>query len=417
MKIFNYILYLIAACTTLSACNSNEDFVKTEPDNLPDGGYVQRVDFRNGDEDTRSSFVFDNNVLKAGWIKGDKLGIYPTYNTVETDAKKVGPTTPGATQQGCFELAEGGEGYIHIDNTDITDFTWADGFKRTAYFPYNKSFSPYNGNNKVLYNSIPFSFEGQTQTGYVNMGAFYKGDASGGSGYTNPNYKQSEVDACEHLATSDFLVSPEKELEGTRIRFPMHHLGAIARFFLLAPKENMLLKTLRLVATKPIFFTKGTVDLSSTQYDPNAADENDGLKLVSQTYTTDENRQMKPVESSKTSVLELSFGDNMKTYYSTATPYGNYLIAYLMMYPVNTAGCEMYVYLEAETLDASGNPTGTIKKYRTDNINTTPKNMFSGCYYQWTYRTLDDEHPIELTATEIPWQDVVGGSINLGEEE
>lgn len=85
------------------------------------------------------------------------------------------------------------------------------------------------------------------------------------------------------------------------------------------------------------------------------------------------------------------------------------MIAYLMMYPVDlTKVSELYVYLTAKDQD------GKVKNYRTNNLEK--KNLFSGNYYQWMYKALDDEHPIELTATEIPWQDVVGGSINLGEE-
>lgn len=425
MTIYHKITYMTIVLAMLVACTKDE---MTE--GLEKGAFVTRPDFTDGGEPTRSTFIFDDDILKFSWGKGDQLGLYPTYQLArQADeenqilARDPGKTDPLSTQQGLFVCTEGGDNTVHIDPSgeQADNFSWADGYLRTAYYPYKASNDP-NATTKVFYNAIPFDFSGQVQSGYVDMTAYYVGTGSKNTnetkpGYTNQEYRDSEAKACAHLGKYDYMVSPEVQNNSGHIRFPLHHIGAIARFFLLAPEEQMILRSLKLVASKPIFYTRCTVDLSSMRCNPGAA--NDGLHLLPASEYEGE-PQIHPDESSKTAMLELKFPEGpenmVKTLKQSEKVYGNYLIAYLMMYPVNTADAkELYVYLDAETIGADGKPTGVIKHYRTDNINTTTKNMFSGKYYQWTYRTLDDDHPIELTATVIPWQDVVGGNISTGE--
>lgn len=410
MSIYNNkIFFLTLLLSVMVSCSSGDDIIPNTPDiELQDGGYITKCDFRDGDNVSRSSFVFDNNFIRFAFNQGDITGIYPTFNLTKQEK-----TDYAQQEQSAFVLAASGSGFIHIDPEGNPDgFTWADGFKRTAYFPYDGSFNPNNKTHPVCYNALPFSFKNQVQEGYVNLTAYYNGDSRGDKGNDNPTYRESEEKACAHLNSCNFLISPESEFNVNtgRIRFYAHPIGAVARFYLLAPKEKMQLMSLRLVASKPIFYEEGTVDLTSNPYNGNAEDKNDGLKLVSSVYTKDKDRQMHPV-GDPVSSIELKFADNVWTNYDATTmPYGHYMIAYLMMYPVNlTEVSELYVYLTAKDKD------GKVKNYRTNNLEK--KDLFSGNYYQWMYKALDDEHPIELTATEIPWQDVVGGSINLGEEE
>lgn len=409
MKHIINISWILTLCVVFVACSSNEDFVKTEEpvEILPEGALMEQADFEDGDGVSRSTLIFDNDLLRFGWKADDPVGIFATAGESET-------TPADKTEQDLFVAATDADNVVHLDypDSETKDYDWKDGHKRTAYYKYNSSFSPNNKSHPYTYKELPFSFENQTQKGFVDMTAFYYGTSDEAAGNSNSVYRKSEEEACAHLGDADVLISPEVTFSDHRIRFPMRHIGAVARFFLLAPEEKMQMVSLRLVATKPIFYTKGFFDLTSTEYKPDATDK--GLHLISD-YEPDKPRQVKP-DGDPVSTLKLDF-DGVKTCYDAQNPCGNYLVAYMMMYPVNTAGCELYVYLEAKSLDADGNPTGKIKTYRTDNINKTPKNMFSGNYYQWLDVTLDDEHPIELTATEIPWQDVVGGSINLGEEE
>lgn len=366
---------------------------------------MQKCEFRDGDEVSRSSFIFDGKLLNFISNAGDLVGIYPTakINDDGTTSK-----TGDETQQSPFVLQETGTGFIHIDPAANADnFTWANGFDRTSYFPYNSSFDP---GNDIKYTALPFSFKDQVQQGYVNLTAYYNGDASGNKGNNSQVYIESETKACEHLNKCNFLISPESKYANGHIRFSAHPVGAVARFYLLAPKETLKLKSLRLVASEPVFYEEGTVDLSSQPYNSGATDKNEGLKLVSASYTEDSQRQMHPKGEPSASV-ELKFAEGVSTTYNaTTSPYGHYMIAYLMMYPVDlTKVSELYVYLEAE--DAAGNK----KNFRTSNLEK--KNMYSGNYYQWMYKALDDEHPIELTATVIPWQDIAGGNINLGDDD
>lgn len=418
------VLAMFVACT--------KDDGATDQEN---GAFVFRPDFTDGGEPTRSTFIFDGSILRFGWTQYDRLGIYPTYQLAReedqengTQAVTAGPTPKETQEQGLFVCAEGGESTVHIEpEKSMADgFMWADGYNRTAYFPYRIENSP-NREPAVYYNAIPFDFSGQVQKGYVDMTAYYNGtgDLSNNDtkwGPTNLTYKETERKACEHLGMYDYMISPEIQYVSSHIRFPLHHIGTVARFFLVTPEEQMRLVSLKLVASEPIFYTRCTADLTSMPYNSGAVDGNDGLKLKSGTAYPG-GLQIHPVEESKTAMLELKFpgkgsGEEVLTQKIEEKMYGNYLIAYLMMYPVNTADAkELYVYLDAESLNSDGTPSGEIKHYRTTNLNTpgNTKNMFSGKYYQWTYRTLDDDHPIELTATVIPWQDVVGGNISTGE--
>lgn len=410
MNIYSKIITLAFVLSALDACTNDDNATGIE-DELLNGAYVSKVDFEDGDEDTRSTFVFDANQMVGAWEAGDLVGIYATASTDGT------PSDENA-QQSPFKLTASGTGYIYMDFAGAGEYEWTE-FKRTAYFPYDAKNDP-TAEPAVSYKGIPFSFKGQKQTGGVNMTAYYNGTGSNdetdpnGPGYQNITYKASEAAACAHLGAYDFMIAPEQDYtvhENTGIgyvRFPMNHVGAIARFFLLAPKEKLRINKMRLVASEPVFYTDFTADLSS--HNPVSLIEN-GVR--------GDNCQITPV-GDKTAVLELDFPTTAKPYVTvdynaTTAPYGHYLLAYMMMYPVDLSGVkELYLYVEAETLDASGNPTGKIKNYRTSNLEK--KVMSSGKYYQWKYKALDDDHPIELTATVIPWQDVVGGSISTGDE-
>lgn len=313
MKIANYIFYIFFACTMFIACSSNEDILQIEPtpekeEEVLEGAYAKQIDFVAGDEFSRSSYIYNNNLMHFSWGTKDPLGIFAT----SPENGEYDDNTIRQIQQSLFIVSDPGANYSHLDysGSESSEYGWVEGYKRTAYFKYNKNYTP-QADPEITFRNIPFSFEGQIQKAIPDMNAFYKGTAGSTDeitvkGSTNSTYVRSETAACAHLGDKDFLISPEATYSSGHIRFFMHHIGAVARLYLLAPKEPLLIKRLRLVATKPIFYTRGTADLSSQPYTPTASDGNDGLKLAAKDCPV-ENRQIHPDESSKTHALDLAF--------------------------------------------------------------------------------------------------------------
>ena len=180
----------------------------------------------------------------------------------------------------------------------------------------------------------------------------------------------------------------------------------MARFFLLGPKKDLKIKTLRLICDSKIFYTGGTFNLTSREY---KNDESKGLALVGD----DAPLQMSPDEVTLTNNLELKFeGGKMK--YDPKDKYSNYFVAYLMMYPITYKQKEhgnLFVYVTAK--DKDGNEVNFVTEPLAD------KTMKSGLYYQWTSRTNEQNglYPIQMTATLKPWEELVGGDISADLEK
>lgn len=437
----NYKIHiLIISLLLLCACSKEANDVLPETDY--DGPSVHQSDFVPGDVATRSSFEFDGSSLLFSWVPSDAVGIYTTaaipLSTRATD------TQEGAVSEGSSSsdvIVDTNDGLIIPDSDDPTTihpelqsiglyytdpkkqnqtkyvctgtkegaqtariasqggFDWDENSRWTAYFPLK--------NVQQKYNEINFDFSGQKQTGFVDMTYYYVNRTT-----NKPTYRAQEREACKHIANADVMISPETKFEYGKIRFEMRHIGAVARFFLIFPKEKQYkVKNLKLICESPIFYTAGKYSLKSRVYKSNATDGDFGLSLVAKNKV---DSQVQPV-GDKTKMLELDF-DPEKVIVNNGGQYSYYLIAYLMMYPITYTQAEhgnLYAYVTAEDPD---NPTQDI------HFVTAPladKDMVSGSYYQWltAANPQDGLYPIELTATLLPWQDIVGSGIETDLEK
>lgn len=417
----------------LSSCNSNEDIIVEDGSNYT-GALVQQDVFQAGDQVTRSTLIFGNGGLKFDWRLGDEIGMYATAKHPTTDAEKEGliiekqsgsdsesvsttvtsgfyPTAPTKTQQAHYKVISLASSNMiakiemAASGSEAFDWDTQDGNTRwTVYAKYNSNFFPTEvKEGGVNYNALPFDFTNQTQKGLVDMNSYFTA-----GGYNNSAYAYSEITACEHIGEKDVLISAETQFTLPRTIFHMRHLGAVARFFLLAPDKNMTLKSLKLICDKKIFYEKGTFDLSTHPY---AEDDTKGIRLVGDEVPL----QMAPQEETLTNNLELKFANGVTINKTTeSNKYSNYLVAYLMMYPITynaaTDG-NLYVYVTAE--DSEDNEIHFVSEPLAN------KTMKSGFYYQWTARTHEQDglYPIELTATLLPWQDIVGSGIQTDLEK
>ncbi len=437
-----HIALLFLLLQMLASCSS-EDVV---PGNdLPSdwtGAVIHRTGFEAGDAVTRSSLIFGEGGLKFSWERGDKLGMFTTAacpqkteegtysfdglinpndaghpewanlwhyaNTEKTDDAlfRTDPTKQQQTQYNCTSVRDGGL-YARIDEAGTSTFDWdvehEDLTRWTIYSPHDAAYTPF-GTAPQYYNHLRFDYTGQTQTGKVNMGAYYRATTS--NKYDDPTYKASEASACAHLGKKDYNISAETKFRLPTTVFYVRHIGAVARFFLLAPAKSLEIVSLRLICDSKIFYTGGYFDLTSREYKD---DETKGLALVGDNGTA----QMQPDETTLTNNLELKF-EKVNIDYDASDKYSNYLVAYLMMYPITYKKAEhgnLFAYLTAK--DSEGNELHFVTEPLAD------KTMKSGLYYQWTSRTNEQEglYPIEMTATLKPWEDIVGGDMSTDLEK
>lgn len=430
-----YYIYILICLFALSACSTDEtnsdmqaqqvvpEIDLTWEEKILPGASATVRGFECGDEETRSSWMFNGQKMVFGWETGDALGLYPTAGTYteETKGRFKAPSVKShplytsdnsiwivdeSTAQSTpfYVLAPAQDSQTQPLHGGSGDFEWDDKTRWTAYKPFNPNFNV-NAQPPIKYTALPFDFSNQTQMWLTDMQALYEGKGGQPKGYNNPVYIETEAKACKHLATADFSFSPEMVWTGERINFDFQHVGAIARLFMLAPEENLTLEKLELICDKKIFHMKGEVDLTSHVYDSGATHK--GVKIVGdvapiQMHSTDEASQKVTLNFPQTYALKLQKP-------TTDNEYLNYFVAYIMLYPIDyqskTDG-NLYVYVTAR--DESNKEVHFVSEPLSD------RNLKSGYYYQWNLRTQlqDGLYPIELTATLLPWQDIVGGNIN-----
>lgn len=408
MEIRNYIYLLSLLLMTFSSCSKDENENKSNEQNKET--IVSQDGFLPGDEVTRSILIYGKDGLVLNWSEDDQFGIFPTAGAGTTNTNNI--------QQVPFRVyrVESNPQEANI-RSDASTFQFLTSYKYTAYFPYRKSYN----NKDLTYDNIPFDFSNQTQTAYVNMGAFYRN----GQNFNNPDYKNSEQAACQHLVGADVLISPEMTPEeDQRMYFRMRHIGAVGRFYLLTPAKILKLKELKLICNNKIFSERGTVTLASHPYNKDYVPSKDPLPLTGTNNNGADNNnygvclpqfknhQLTIVDSEKTDHLTLKFNDgsgSITNLYNTDKTYGHYFMSYMMMYPVVTTDADnVYIYVTAE--DETGNEV-YLRSGRLAN-----KSMYSGYVYQWTMKA-NEIYPIELTATLLPWQDIVADGINTDLEK
>lgn len=443
---YKHFTYFLLISLLLISCSKEEDVIaqnpeleeyldKTWEEEEIDGASVTVKGFEPGNNFTRSTWYFDNQKLIFGWKQGDGIGIFPTAKnaleaTEETwDNVNPGLVRPDEEDESTLHPLYASDHTLCLTKTNrsnptpfyvtspkdgsqtaqlfgnMGEYQWDDQVRWTAYFPYRLIKQEPN------YTNVTFEWESdthiQTQNGIPDISRLVKSGQSA-TVCTDLQYLASERTACNHLAGEDIMISAEMVWSGSRINFQLRHIGAVARFFLLAPKnEDLVLTNLKLICDKEIFYKGGQFTMKSHPY---VADEsqNYGVNLVGTV-----NSQVTPNETTKTKMLQMNFVDGTaKTVYDPSDSYKRYVTAYMMMFPItynSASDGNLYAYVTAYRADDPGRTElHFVSKCLTD------ISMVSGKYYQWTSSTKlqDGFYPIELTATLLPWQDIVGGNIN-----
>lgn len=433
-KLITYALILFAL---LTACTTENDAVTTTDvpefptddkweEELMDGASATIKRFEPGDNVTRSSLYYDGQQLVFGWKSGDRLGLYPTAKdatTLEEDQKQgllsqqeyphpslsiekdLYRVDPSMSQQTYFYCKETTSQTTRISNGSA-DFWWDEIVRWSAYKLPKENPAP-----GETYENRFFSFKGQKQGALAEIGEYFDYEDATDAEVKNQHlnkYLWSESEACAHLGAYDVLISPEtKWEEGVRINFQMRHVGAIIRLYLKVAEEDLVIKDVKLLCETPVFYEEGRFNLISHPYDSEAP--NYGVDLG----RTSAGCQIKPEPvGAPVKMLQLDFANTCVTKKS-GSGWGPYVVAYMMTYPItyNPADHgELYAYVTAYRKGDS--PSNEVHYVSAP---LAAKTMESGNYYQWTSLTHPDDgfYPIEMTATELPWQDIVGAEIDV----
>lgn len=435
---YRYISYLIALLTLFTACSTENDVTSgvdlpTFPgdenwkEEVMEGASVTVKGFEPGDLVSRTSLIYNGQSLVFSWKSTDWIGLYPTAKDLSS--------TPGATLDGLYSQSEGPHPSddpnvyrvkplftqsqfncvgsttqtSRITNGSSTEYFWDEIVRWSAYCQY-KDEDKVKDNNYIKRH---FSFAGQKQGALAEVGEYFDYEDATTEEEKNlhlSRYNESETKASMHLGDFDVLISPETKWENNYINFQMRHIGAIARIYLRSIEENLVIKNIKLICDKPIFYENGFFNLISHPYDEAKKNENYGVDL-DQTST---GCQIRP-EGDAVNMLQLDFDETCVTKKS-GNGWGPYVVAYLMMYPIkydNTTDGKLYAYVTAYK---QGEDSSKELYYVSDPLSS--KTMKSGKYYQWSSAAKPDDHlPIELTATLLPWQDIVGSGIKTDLEK
>lgn len=475
---YRFITYAICLFTLFAACSTENDVASnlTSPsfpgddvwnEEIMDGASATVKGFTAGDAVSRSSLVFNGQSLIFGWAIDDKLGLYPTamdltnwqpaeaksgIKRISEGGESVGDAGEGDTSgtegsgnngnipDGLLSQAEfphpslnGNPNIYRVDPEKSTengfycekvsgqtaritngdgDYLWDDVVRWSAYRRSSSAVDAENessmqGENYELHH---FSFVGQIQNALPKLGEYFDYEDNVGDANVHlEHYQQSETSACEHLGKYDVLISPETEwVEGKKIHFQMRHVGAVARIYLKVGEENLTIKDVKLICDSKVFYENGSFTLFSHPY-KNDETKNYGVDLDRNSSGC----QIKP-EGDPVNKLQLNFANTCITEKTGSGNYGPYVVAYLMMYPITykqaTHG-NLFAYVTATK--ANGEEVHYVSDALAD------KTMESGKYYQWTSVTHPDDglYPIELTATLLPWQEIVGAGIGTDLEK
>lgn len=375
-------IFTIALSTMFLAACSSEDVIVgiQEQEMLPVdiSASKQCPEVANGGQ-SRASILYDKlqpTVFSFAWERNtDCLGVYNTDTEVARSQRMTFTQRTDFPMSDPLKLALLAPGGVKSLRGTTNQYA--------AYFPLG-------ADDNVRYDSIPVTYEGQVQTGTVDMSVYFYVSSTSSEGYNR--YIESEKAASSHLSKYDYLRSAPKNVnsDGT-ITFDMKRVGAIVRFYLKIPEDApYVFEELQLYNGSLNFTTNATMDIT---------------KDITQVLTP----------TSTSHVMKLQLGDsgfdlskengtliNPEYYY----PGNNkaYLIAYMMLAPINFAANgagDSSLYLVAHERD-----NGTKHFYKA--LLTGKPNLLPNTLYRWTV-TPGVEDPIEFVETTVEdWQQATG---------
>lgn len=402
-KVFTYIAAILAltACTNdqlaeLGLENVTPPSTPTTivtPEDAPYGVYAQvSSNILTGDETitrTSLSYQYPEKIMQFDW-KNDGIAVYAMNegNTYYSQRQKF--TQADENRTGLRRRFIGPDGVEMLLESQ----------KYISCIPIPEAMTPYT--------AVPFNYDLQKQTSCVDI-SLYPFSARPLTDENSPAYHESEAKASAHLGERDILSSlpTTTNTKGFAI-FDLKRVGAVVRFYIRVP-EAIVYDSLQVFNKDVEFAIAGTLDLSDISemlnnptpaniagvFKPTVKRHVQSLKLA----------EKQIVDDVEKTVDGMDFTDktNDKKYYPSTGSGTGYIIAYMMMAPIDLDKPE----IDNCTLYLCGHVKGTSeKKYYKATL--SKPNLTPNKFYQWAPKATDyiKDEPITFEAIEIQkWLD------------
>lgn len=316
-----------------------------------------------------------NQVMTRGsFYDGAKGGVY--FNWKVDDVVGIVPVTGDEAQQMEYvcrsvttEVENSQDGVSRgFFKQEDANFAWTSSQEYRAYYPYTSAATDAT--------AITLDYKGQQQTGKPDMENYFNGDKA--------NYYATEKTASAHLSGKTFLLSDVTSTTGSTLGFKMRHIGGVVRFYLALPSAmKASIQEIRLVATKAVFHEQATLNMQTGETSP-AGEATNNLLL------------------------------NVSDVNLPGTTYGNYLVAYMMAYPVALtqdavlgATGKLYIYVKGK------NSSDEDVYFRSGAV--TKKDIAAGQLTQFAVKPAAENDPVEVQPITVQeWQE--GLILSNGEE-
>lgn len=385
-KLFAYIL----ASVTLAACTSEDMLVEEidvqEPTIEVDstGVWVSKPQpimsgFPIG---SRSSLAFDKfagNIMTFGWSASDNISVFK-YEAEHPQPIQFVQTAGNSEGSLACSIKSADENIKYLlGNTEYV-----------AYYPYHpkEDFDGY---------SIDVKYTDQVQTASVDMRHYFdtKETMTADNETARLNYqayKDSEKNAAAHLNNYDYMCAPHTKTRAMGgITFPMKRMGAIVRFYIKSPKEDMVYTELQLYNESEEFTLEGTINVQNSTLTPTKTSHVMKLKLG-----VDGNG------------FDIGVNGNTNPFYKLNGDKA-YLVAYMMLGPVDLSSSTEHprkksiLYLIAHDKNVPAN----VHYYKAE-LSAQP-NLYANILHQWQLSGNEPDNAIEFTETTVEeWTQATG---------
>lgn len=380
-KLFVYTL----AMFTLASCISEGLVVDVQEQPEDDGRMSIEVEPLTvlGEGGSRSSIYYDKysgSAMEFVWGEHESLGVFAYANQEHPQQMKYNIVDSSNSSSLLRYIEPDKNGYNALTENTLY----------VAYFPYKQENEDYT--------KIPIDYRGQVQTGHVDMSVYFK--TTDPAAYAP--YLESEKEASKHLGKYDYLcTAPQMTTYKKGINFQLSRVGSIARFYIMYPAACVY-DSLQMVNPKLDFVVSATMDASSTAdkaLTPVQTSHVMSLELRNPEYDPETNPD---VERG----FDVSMNGAVPAVSTFYNPNNNqpYLIAYLMMAPINFAkdgAPQTNLFLFGHD---KGNPDA-VRLFKA--TLTSQPDLKNNVMFKWTLRP--EDAPIEFVETTIEdWKEATG---------
>ena len=188
----------------------------------------------------------------------------------------------------------------------------------TRYFSY----FPYQSTGSFTYEAVPVSYSGQVQATNEKMGLYLQNKTA-----PDAAFLESEKAAAAHLGKFDYMISDATATAGSHVHFNYSHVASIVRFYMLCPSaadDNIFYDSLQVYNSQANFTVDATMNL---------VDKELSSTKTSHVMTLGFHPAIDMTCNNHNSTS--SYEQGVSKYWNMDTPTKGYIMAYMMVAPVD----------------------------------------------------------------------------------